>query len=98
MFSYSTTFDFEVFFSPDNLRHTILQHANYTTEHVPLSVSMASNVDGYMEPQCFVSQGNPQELVDSIVQYLEYTSDYAYALLCEKFEDVFHQLEKIVCS
>ena len=50
----------------------------------------------YMEPACFVSQGNSQELVDSTIRYLKQIKDHAYDLLCEKKrkkKDVFNQLD-----
>lgn len=32
-------------------------------QHVPLSVSVCSNVAGYDEPQCFVSTGDTSEMI-----------------------------------
>ncbi|XP_070203679.1 uncharacterized protein [Littorina saxatilis] len=98
VFPYRATFDFEVFFDTDNLPQTKSAESNctqYTAKHIPLSVSVCSNVPHFTEPTCFVSKGDPQELVDNMVNYLERISETSCALLCEEFKDVFDQLTEI---
>ena len=95
VFPFRASFDFEVFFSTDDLPKTKTEDTTYIAQHIPLSVSVASNVPGYVEPKCFVSEGNPQELVSSMILYLESISDQAYMLLREHFEQVFEQLDDV---
>ena len=95
MFPYRATFDYEVVFSMDDLPQTNTTDTTYIAQHVSMSVSIASNVEGYTEPQCFVSEGNAQNLVDSMIHYLESISDASYILLREQFQHVFEQLDDI---
>ena len=96
-FPYRATFDFVVYFETDNLPQTKQSHSStaYTAKHVPLSVSICSNVPHFTEPKCFVNKGDPQILVNSMVTYLENISDASYSLLCEDFSHVFEQLNEI---
>ena len=56
-YPYRATFDFECFFDGENLP-TTTDHVEWVARHVPLSVSVASNVPGYEAPRCFVSDGD----------------------------------------
>ena len=49
-YPYRATFDFECYFTGDNLPADT-DHVQWSARHVPLSVSVASNVPGY-EPAC----------------------------------------------
>ena len=62
-------------------------------EHVPMSVSLCSNVLGYTDSTCLVSTGDAQDLVDRMGDYLEEVADTAFALLCEDFASVFEEIE-----
>ena len=99
VFPYRATFDFEVFFETDNLPQTKQSHSStaYTAKHVPLSVSVCSNVPHFTEPKCrVVNKGDPQILVNSMVTYLENILDASYSqILYEDFSHVFEQLNKI---
>ncbi len=61
--------------------------------HRPMSFSVASNVPGFEGPSFFVSDGNPQTLLDTFVDHLEAISDTSFQLLSEgPFRDVYQQL------
>ena len=85
------------FFETENLPQLKTPHprTTYTAKHIPLSVSICSNVPSYQKPTCFISKGSPQHLVDRMIDYLENISDDAYHLMREEFQDVFDQLQEI---
>ena len=62
----------------------ILQH--FTSRHVPMSVSLTSNVPGYEGPYNFISDGCPQRLVDDMMSCLWNMSDAAYCLTWEAMD------------
>ena len=64
----------------------------FTTVHVPMSVSLASNVPGHEGPYNFVSEGDPQEMVDRMMARLWAMSDEAYRLMLERMEPYLAQL------
>ena len=66
----------------------------YTSKHVPLSVSICSNVPTFQNPVYFISDGDPQDLVNKMVDHLELISDHSYRLLREDFADVYNQLDQ----
>ena len=43
---------------------------------------------------CFISDGDPQDLVNKMVDHLELISDHSYHLLREEFADVYDQLDQ----
>ncbi|BFZ20032.1 hypothetical protein BsWGS_23071 [Bradybaena similaris] len=96
VFPYRATFDYESFFSKEDL--PVIKNSNpsttYTAKHIPLSWSVASNVPNFMKPKCVVSTGDPQSLVNEMIVYLEKISAAAYKLLKSDFADIFQQLEE----
>ncbi|KAL8598701.1 hypothetical protein ACOMHN_033265 [Nucella lapillus] len=56
---------------------------------------MCSNVPHYREPVCFMSFGDPQDLVNRMIDYMEEISDRAYELLREDFKDVYAQIDAV---
>ena len=80
---YFATFDIEVFYPKCELPAK-RPKLEFTAQHHLLSVSVASNVPGYLEPKCFVVNGDQEkggeELVKDLVTYLNEISDAAYEL------------------
>ena len=66
---------------------------NWRSAHVPLSVSVCSNVPEYQEPKCFVSSGDPKEFITEFIQYLVSISTKSSSLLREQYAEVFEALE-----
>ena len=93
---YFSTWDLESFqveCSNEAEEHRALQ---WLSEHVPASISVASNVPSYESAKCFVTTGDEKRLVSDFVDYLLEISDMSYRLLREKYEEVFSQLEIMI--
>ena len=98
IYPYRATYDFESILAPvapGEKKQT--EHTQYTTKHIPVSVSVCSNVPGFDKPACFVSsdEQDPQGLVDQMIDYLEEISDHAFQLLQNDFRDVYQQISEL---
>ena len=91
-YPYRATFDFECFFDRHNLP-TDTDHVQWVARHVPLSVSVASNVPGHEPALCFVTDGDVDKLVADMMRHLHTISDAAYESLSASYADVLDQLE-----
>ena len=91
-FPYRATFDFECYFSDERLpvNSDTLQ---WSARHVPLSVSVASNVPGYEPAQCYVTDGDSDKLVADMMDHLTAISDAAYESLLPLYADVLEELK-----
>ena len=93
-FPYRATFDFECYFDKEKeqeLKHT--EKLNCQSGHVPLSVNVCSNVPGYQAPKCFVSEGEPNQMIEEFVKYLTEISTEIYSLLREQYAAAFEALK-----
>ena len=90
-YPYRATFDFESFFTGDTLPADN-DHVQWVARHIPLSVSVASNVPGYEPAMCFVTYGDADKLVGSMMTRLNTTSDAAFASLLPLYADVLAHL------
>ena len=59
---------------------------------------MCSNVPGYDGPKCFVSTGNTREMLKQFIDYLVEISQESYALLLDRFSDVFDQISQRIAN
>ena len=50
----------------------------HLARHVPLSVSVASNMPGHEQVQCLVTDGDTNKLVSAMMEILQSMSDAAY--------------------
>ena len=91
-YPYRATFDFECFFTGDNLPADT-DHVQWVARHVPLSVSVASNVPGYEPALCFVTDGDADKLVGCMMTRLNTNSDAAFASLLPLYADVLADLD-----
>ena len=91
-FPYRATFDFECYFSDERLP-TNTDHVEWIARHVPLSVSVASNVPGYEPAQCYITDGDSDKLVADMVRHLHTFSDTAYDALLPSYVDVLADLD-----
>ena len=66
-FPYRATFDFECYFKKEDQHPRNTKKLTWEAEHIPLSVSVCSNVPGYDQPKCFVSSGNTREMIKQFV-------------------------------
>ena len=93
-YPFRATFDFECFFDVDNLpADSDSEIVQWISHHVPLSVSLASNVPGYETPRCYVTEGDSDKLVADMMAGLVAPSDAAYDLLKPSYESVLDQLK-----
>ncbi|CAB4021097.1 Zinc finger and SCAN domain-containing 22, partial [Paramuricea clavata] len=95
-FPYRATFDFECYFKRETEHPRNTAKLTWEAEHIPLSVSVCSNVPGYDQPKCFVSSGSTSEMIQQFVEYLVKISQESYVLLLDLFADVFRQIEERV--
>ena len=91
-FPYRATFDFECYFSDERLP-TNSDKLQWSARHVPLSVSVASNVPGYEPAQCYVTDGDSDKLVADMMDHLTAISDAAYESLLPLYADVLADLK-----
>ena len=90
-YPYCITYDFESYFWKENLPQSS-EKLTWEAKHVPLSVSICSNVPGYQEPQCFVTEGDSQELVSKMIDYMHQIQQIAQAHLHEEHNDYYNTL------
>ena len=91
-FKYFATFDFESMFSKTDLPENTAK-LEWENKHVPLSVSVCSNVPGYQDAKCFITNGNSHDLIKEFVDYLVNISQESYRLLLNDFEAVFAAID-----
>ena len=90
-YPYRATFDFECLFDADNL-HADSDRVQWIARHVPLSVSLASNVPGHETPHCYVTDGDSDKLVGSMID-LGAISNAAFDMLIPSYDNVLNELE-----
>ena len=93
-YPYRATFDFECFFKGENLP-TDTDHVQWVARHVPLSVSLASNVPGYEASRCFATDVNWKKLVEDMMTYLQTISDAAFKALKPSYESELDNLNTL---
>ena len=93
-YPYRATFDFECFFTGDNLPADT-NTLQWSARHIPLSVSMASNVPGYEPAQCYVTDGDSDKLVADMMDHLTAISDAAFESLKPSYESVLDKLKML---
>ena len=65
----------------------------WIARHIPLSVSLASNVPGHETPHCYVTDGDSDKLVGSMMSDLSAISDAAFDMLMPSYDNVLNELE-----
>ena len=91
-YPYRATFDFECFFDGDDLpaNSDLVQ---WIARHVPLSVSVDSNVPGQEPPHCYVTDGDSDKLVGTMMRGLSAISDAAFDMLIQSYYNGLNELE-----
>ena len=94
-FPFIASFHFEAYFPKRNLleRTDLLQ---WNAKHVPLSVSIASNVHGFEKSLCLISEKGVEEMIQQMLEHLKEISYHSYKFFSQKFYYVFSLLEKSV--
>ena len=91
-YPYRATFDFECFFDGENLP-TDSDRVQWIGRHVPLGVSVASNVPGHEDAQCYVTNGDSDKLVGDMMRGLSAISDAAFDMLISSYDNVLNELD-----
>ena len=84
-YPYRATFDFECWFDTEQLPSDSDQ-VHWVARHVPLSVSVASNVPGHEQVKCLVTDGDTNKLVSVMMDILRSMSDAAYDKIKDSYE------------
>ena len=93
-FPYRAPFDFECYFKRETEHPRNTANLTWEAEHIPLSVSVCSNVPGYDQPKCFVSTGNTNDMIQGFEEYLVQISQESNVLLLGRFSDIFEQINE----
>ena len=91
-YPYRATFDFECYFTGITCPPTAT-NVQWSARHVPLSVSVASNVPGHEDSQCYITNGDSDKLVGSMMSDLSAISDAAFDMLMPSYDNVLNELE-----
>lgn len=91
-FPYRVAFDFEATLEQNETTvSTGKEHVLSTLK--PASVSVCSDVPGFEEPKCFVSDGNTQTMIAEMYSYIVQISEKSYDVMKKKFEKILLKLE-----
>ena len=93
-YPFRATFDLECFFDRDNVPADS-DKVHWIARHVPLSVSLASNVPGLEPAQCYVTDGDSDKLVADMMSHLHAVSDAAFESLKPSYESVLDKLKML---
>ena len=96
-YPYRATFDFECWFDTEQLPSDS-DMVHWGARHVPLSVSVASNVPGHERVQCLVTDGDTNKLVSAMMDILRAMSDAAYDKIKDSYKDVLEQLAEALTN
>ena len=94
-YPYRITYDFESYFCKEDVP-ALSEKLTWEAKHIPLSVSVCSNIPGYQEPRCFVTEGDPEKLVSKMVDYMHQIQTTAEAYLHEEHSDYYNALLELV--
>lgn len=91
-FKFFATYDFEFMFTQDQLPQNT-EKLTWENKHVPLSVSCCSNIPGFTDPKCYITEGDSVQLLKQFVDFLLAMSEESYRLLLVDFEQVFADID-----
>jgi hypothetical protein len=96
IFPWFLVYDFEAYLTP--LKDTgNTEKLTWTHRHMPISVSVCSNVPDYAAPHCIVNE-DPDSLTLQMVTYMRRIAERTYELAKEKLSGAFEQLLKQIES
>ena len=88
LYEYRICFDIECLLSKD-LDISSTSNTEYEQIHKLASVSICSNVDGFKEPRCYITDGSDDELIERTLDYMFEIADKVASLQYQKFEQYF---------
>ena len=92
-YPYCATYDIECLMK-ENVSKTNSEKQCWIAEHEIMSVSVCSNVPGYENAECFVSNGDPTTLTDTFLSYLLEISTKAFQCTQLKYQSILDILEE----
>ena len=95
IFPYRVTFDIETYMDGQDLPRGT-EKLSYSARHRLMSISVCSNVPGYKEPKCFISDGSEVSLITTFMKYIEEIQERSYEESCLKFTEVFQALDDAI--
>ena len=96
-YPYRATFEFECWFDSEQLPSDS-DKVHWVARHVPLSVSVASNVPGHEQVQYLITDGDTNKLVTAMMHILRAMSDATYDKIKDSYKDVLEQLAKALTN
>ncbi|KAJ8300475.1 hypothetical protein KUTeg_021994 [Tegillarca granosa] len=94
-FPWFIVYDFEAMLQKVEQDQT--QHLKWTQRHIPVSVSICSNVPGYNEPCCIINSDTDQ-LVSSMIEYMQQITNKVGDLAKEKWGWILDKLTTEECT
>ena len=94
-YPYRITYDFESYFLKEDLPASS-EKLTWEAKHEPLSVSICSNVPGFVEPKCFITMGKTEDLVLEMVNYLHNIQTTAHAYIQEAHQTYYKCLVELL--
>ena len=92
-FPYHATFNFECYFGKENAnQEKNTDKLTWQSSRVRLSFNVCSNMLGYQELKCFVSEGNSEEPMRKFVECMVAISTKSSSLLRQQYAPVFEAL------
>lgn len=91
-YPYRLAYDFECYFETPSNTYNSDNSETVLNNLVPASASICSNVPGYEKPVCFVSKGDPYDVVGSMYRYMQEVGLKSFSLVKDTFEAVFQAL------
>ena len=94
LFHHFAVFDFEALLQqlPQNQDSPA---TTWTHQHIPISVSVCSNVETFKKPRCFITP-DTDELLKQMMDYLEEIVDHNTRYYMEKWSHVFQKLQDMI--
>ncbi|KAJ8017821.1 Krueppel-related zinc finger protein 1 [Holothuria leucospilota] len=96
-YPYRAVYDFECCFETVQ-EEKATSKLTLEASHVPLSVSVCSNVPGYEEPMCFISEGRSDELLQNMLCYVTEISEKSSDLLREVYQPHLQEIESRIAA
>ena len=94
-YPYRITYDFECYFDRQDVP-SCTDKLQWQAKHVPLSVSICSNVPGFEKPKCLITTGKPDSLVTDMVSYMHDIQETAALLVTEQHTLYYTELLQLI--
>ena len=92
-YPYKITYDFETLFAPCPKENA--PKLKYENILIPASVSVCSDVPGFTEPKCFISKGEPNDMIIKMCEYMIEIANEGYRILNETYSTYLDGLEAL---